>query len=424
MKAMIVTSAPPGHQIGAEKAGQAQVLQSFIDFFQRRGDQIVLVLANAQTDFLWLRTSSVSYRIVGRTLGKAFGRYVAASPASMLTVCAWKVFSLQPRGIKLWIASARDRLRRMHGFSHVVGSFLPDAERRFVEATAAREQPDIVLYDSIFNACGRIASAEHWVITHDVKYQRIASFAALGIDTLPRGFTKEAERAILEDTGNAVAIQGDEARELQRLAPRCRVVTVPVAMPSAPVDPAAAVAGRCLFVGSGSFHNLDGIRWFLDACWPAILTAVPEATLHICGSVCFRLGRLPQGVVAGGVVDDLHRIYAQASVVIAPLRAGSGLKVKIVEAVVHGVPAVTTPIGAQGLEELEPAPFLVAETAAHFSDCTIRVLRSSNLRGSLRAAAERCRAAFRPDAAFAEFEAAIPSELAPPAGEETVVNVE
>ena len=75
------------------------------------------------------------------------------------------------------------------------------------------------------------------------------------------------------------------------------MVVVPVTMALPPRAPRAPVPGRCLFVGSGSYHNYHGIRWFLDECWPAIRAAVPGATLDVVGTVCFlRLPAAPPGV--------------------------------------------------------------------------------------------------------------------------------
>jgi hypothetical protein len=324
-----------------------------------------------------------------------------------LVVCLSLVLAVQPYRVRTAVAALRDRLKGSRGLIRHVGSFLSEDDRHYIAEVATQERPDLVLFDTIFNVVETPPCVESWVLTHDVMHQRIKSFSEQGIDTIPSEFSATDEATILERIGQVIASQHEEAAEFRRLLPQCRVVTVPATMPDVPPPPQKPVPGRCLFVGSASFHNLDGIRWFIEACWPTIHAAVPYATLHVYGSVCLNLSKLPPGVVTHGVVDDLAVAYAEAWTAVVPLRIGSGLKVKIVEAIAHGVPSVTTSIGAQGLGPLSPRPFLVGDTAAEFTEQTIRLLQAPELRISLSRAARSCAAAFRPDVAFAEWARAI-----------------
>ena len=138
-----------------------------------------------------------------------------------------------------------------------------------------------------------------------------------------------------------------------------------------------------------------------------IRAAVPSATLEIFGSVCYRLGHVPPGVTLHGIVDDLAAGYASAAVTIVPLRIGSGLKVKLIEAFAHAQAVLTTPVGAQGLMGITPRPFAVAPSTAEFAAAAIALLGAPARQRELRSAAANCAQAFTPTAAFAELEAAL-----------------
>jgi len=161
-----------------------------------------------------------------------------------------------------------------------------------------------------------------------------------------------------------------EVEELHRVHPQLRARVLPLLTYPTPAEPppdAAALAGRqaLLFVG-GFRHrpNLEGILGFLRDSWPEIAAAHPEIVLHIAGSQTPPELHACAGerVRVHGYVSDtrLAELYREARMVIAPLRNGGGVKGKVLEALWHGVPVLTTPIGAEGIPEAGHA-FAVAE---------------------------------------------------------------
>ncbi len=108
------------------------------------------------------------------------------------------------------------------------------------------------------------------------------------------------------------------------------------------------------FLGTLSWEaNADGLVWFLDEVWPSVVERRPGARFVIGGKapppdVRVRVEALP-GVEAVGFVDDPEIYLSRARVFVAPLRFGSGMKLKVVEALMRGVPTVTTSIGAESI---------------------------------------------------------------------------
>jgi len=101
-------------------------------------------------------------------------------------------------------------------------------------------------------------------------------------------------------------------------------------------------------------------------------------------------------------VDDLNDIYRQSRVVINPTIAGTGLKVKSVEALAHGKPLVSWPRGVEGLEYSGEAPYIKCDSWSEFASAVIRVLRSDREARNL---SERARAfarvKFNPETVYA-----------------------
>ena len=109
-----------------------------------------------------------------------------------------------------------------------------------------------------------------------------------------------------------------------------------------------------LTVGGMSYHaNSDGVDWFIDHVWPLVLNRHPNATYSIVGGgvpegLAEKWGRV-QGVRILGFVEDLDAQYETACAVIAPIFAGAGTCIKVLEAALHGRKVFATPFGARGL---------------------------------------------------------------------------
>jgi len=169
--------------------------------------------------------------------------------------------------------------------------------------------------------------------------------------------------------------------------------------PNRPPQPSSAARPRrLLFVASYNDLNVRGLRWFLDEAWPALRAAVPDAELHVCGSIAEKVPSAPAGVTMRGVVPSLRDEYAEARVVIDPVAWGTGQPIKVVEALAHGRPVVSRRAAPRGFEQAavvgaEPGPFVDA----------VRTLLTDDGRWSAlaRAAVRASAAESAPDVVFA-----------------------
>jgi O-antigen biosynthesis protein len=133
-----------------------------------------------------------------------------------------------------------------------------------------------------------------------------------------------------------------------------------------------------LFVaGFGHPPNADAAAWFVRQVLPLIVARVPVARLAIVGSnpsAAVEALCGPNVTLFANVTDmELLEWYRRARVAVVPLLSGAGVKLKTVEALWHGVPAVLTPVGAQGLPGIEDVVSIETDPAA-FAAATCELL--------------------------------------------------
>ncbi|WP_146079052.1 glycosyltransferase [Pseudoclavibacter sp. RFBA6] len=202
------------------------------------------------------------------------------------------------------------------------------------------------------------------------RWQRAASTAARNerhsLRTLDTVLTLNAKDAsLLRERGAEQVVVVNPP-----LAPRTPTTITPLPTPTAPRVVFLAYFGRAF--------NVEAAEWFVREVWPLVRSETPDATVELVGAD--PEGRLDplldeaKGVSASGFVDDLAAAYGRASVVVVPLRSGSGVKFKTIEAITHGVPTVTTSVGAEGVVAADRIEAVV-DDAPGFARATAAALR-------------------------------------------------
>jgi glycosyltransferase involved in cell wall biosynthesis len=141
--------------------------------------------------------------------------------------------------------------------------------------------------------------------------------------------------------------------------------------------------------------NADATVFFVREILPHILAARPDTTFIAVGKgASAELHRLAgPNVVVTGRVPDVGPYLARASVVVAPIRIGSGTRYKLVEALAVGKPIVSTSIGCEGLPLAHDRELLIADQPEEFASATVGLLedreRASELGSRGRALVER-----------------------------------
>lgn len=189
---------------------------------------------------------------------------------------------------------------------------------------------------------------------------------------------KAAERKYLAEANGIAAISETDAQVLsQLLHARVPVVSIPFAL-NLPAPDATIKKQPFTLAHIGAMDwapTAEGVRWLCDKVWPLIYEANPEARLLLAGRH-LREGDVHwsgPGIVVLGEVENAHAFMQQAAVVAVPARSGSGVRIKLAEALALGAAVVSTTTGAEGIPVKEHENILLADDARAFAHAVLRL---------------------------------------------------
>lgn len=166
---------------------------------------------------------------------------------------------------------------------------------------------------------------------------------------------KEAEAQLISEADVVFTITPVDRDRALALAPSANIVVAPAGVEPPLQLPFRSPEGAPKVMMASTYrwiHNVDALRWFVDSVWPLVRQKVADAEFHVLGKdpPPFLTSYRDRGVVVRGFVDDLYAAYSESDVSVAPLFVGSGMRLKIVEAMAAGLPVVATSISAEGIE--------------------------------------------------------------------------
>ena len=226
---------------------------------------------------------------------------------------------------------------------------------------------------------------------------------------------RSEDRAALRFRRNLLVNDGEAARLTARVADRgsADVMAVPpLVRPPQYRRRQYRGAPDFVFVGLLALpHNEDGVRAFLCDVWPIVLARMPNARLRIIGRDCSPelaevVRRSGGSVTLEGYVDDLTEMLCAAAGLVNHLRFGSGIKLKVIEALGRGLPVVSTSIGADGFAAGPDQGVLVADQAEQFAEAMWELTDPGRNREVSDGARAQFDATFARDSVFACYDKA------------------
>lgn len=264
-----------------------------------------------------------------------------------------------------------------------------DGPSRALLATA-----DIVEYQwsemsSLTRTVRRLApGAKTVIIAHDVITQRWERAAEQATNPLKRmafaaaaRASRRRERRSFDEVDAVITFSEKDAALVRTLSPSSAPVVVHPGFPVPPDRRRPARSTTVVFTGAMSRpDNDEAARWFLSAVWPRVSEALPDARFRIVGanpsSALRAAASRAHGVEVTGAVDSFDDVYAEADVCVVPLLNGAGVKFKTIDAMMWGIPAVTTSVGAEGIERADLLHAVVDDPGA-FTEAVISALRGA-----------------------------------------------
>lgn len=155
----------------------------------------------------------------------------------------------------------------------------------------------------------------------------------------------------------------------------------------------APKAKKLIFVGSSKHQpNLDGIRFLLNDIWPRVHQAIPDLPLEITGDHAEEFKNEfagLEGVQFTGFVPSLQEAMKEA-ISVVPIRLGSGIRVKILEAMAYGTPVVATHLAAEGINVVDGESVLLADEPEGFANHIITLCNNDDAYRAIAVKARKC----------------------------------
>ena len=289
-------------------------------------------------------------------------------------------------------------LRSLVGAPYSVGRHFDAGVHGQVAADAAAWRPDLVYCDHLSMAeYARRLDVPFVYDAHNVEYALLQRYAGTRRDPLTRAaaaiewrHVRRYEADVCRRSRLVFVVSGVDHASLAALAGAdVPFVEVPIAVDATGATPIGRITSEPRLLFLGGLHwppNADALTTFVREMWPRVREARPDATLTSVGrddSAVAAECRAAPGVQLAGWVPDIDPFVQGSRLLVVPMRAGSGMRVKILEAMARGLPVVSTTVGCEGIGVVSGQHLLVADTPDSFADAVLRVLADDGLAGSL-----------------------------------------
>ena len=270
-----------------------------------------------------------------------------------------------------------------------------------VRAIVHTFQPEIIHIE--FHIMGQYSSALEQcpaprILTMHESGQRAAPYlqsrngAVRILNALDRRMWRCYEPAVIRGVQTVIVFTENERAVVERFNQATPVITSPpgTEIPAQPSDPVDGAPPNLLFFGSFVHPpNIEAAMRLVCTIFPAVQAMIPDIGLSIVGDqpppdLIQKAGR---GVEITGRVPDIVPYLNRATLVVAPLSLGGGMRVKILESLAHGKAIIASPVAVEGLNLVNGKHYRCAERDSEFCDAILHLLSEPEARASLASSA-------------------------------------
>lgn len=281
--------------------------------------------------------------------------------------------------------------------SYNIERFVSDAFREDIQRCLDQEQYDIVHFEGLYVAAyaGLInCSAPKLLRQHNIEYKIWQKLARGGKG--PAGWymgllarrLEHFEKDILRHFSAVVCISEDDRQVLDHETPyKGPTYYLPAGFEVKTEHPEHFTNYKTVYhIGSMEWMpNQEAMKWFREFIWPLVEAGDPEAEFHMAGkhmpahcsnwnSSSFRVH---------GEVPDMDAFVSDKSILAVPLRSGSGIRIKTIEAMLSGKAVVSTGTGAAGIPLTHGENCLLADDPQAFAESILKLLADPVLRDKI-----------------------------------------
>jgi polysaccharide biosynthesis protein PslH len=283
----------------------------------------------------------------------------------------WRTIDYPSIRSSMKAALGRDRFDVVWVYSSLGGPLLDDWEA----SVRILDLPEIL--DLMHRQRGALRSPQRRLSA--LKWRYLAAVEA-------HGWRRVQKRACAQ--ASLVTVCSEVDRETLECDGRVEVVPNGYRIPRRPVGRARATGPARTLVFQGTmdyFPNTDAAEFFVEQVLPLIRSRLPNAEFRVVGRAGATVRALSgrEGLRVVGSVARIEDELEKADAVVVPLRIGSGSRLKILEAWAHGLPVVSTTVGAAGMPGSHDENLLLGDSAPDLAEACIRVLTDVGLRARL-----------------------------------------
>jgi len=274
-----------------------------------------------------------------------------------------------------------------------ISRFVSPEFSKLLKDCIAKEQPDVIQfggsYQAIFiQAVREVTNAPIVLRSHNVEWKIWQRLAKGTSNPLKRWYLNNLQKKIRAFETNSmhefdaiIAITEEDRKWYEQSGYKKKLQTIQAGVDLSQRVPSSNWTNlkSIGFIGSLEWEpNIEGLNWFVEEVWPAVFRNEPEARFHVAGKnppEWMNTWEVP-GMTFHGMVDDATEFIKQAHLFIVPLMSGSGMRLKVIEAMAMKKCVVSTSIGAEGIQLENGKDIILADDAEEMTSILLDLLRT------------------------------------------------
>lgn len=281
--------------------------------------------------------------------------------------------------------------------SYNVNRFYNKAFEKLITATLQKEKFDVVLLESLYTTpyiatVRKNSNANIIYRSHNIEFEIWQRIGNQESNLLLKSYLhflanrlKKHEQAMLNLVDGVAAITKKDKEQLLALGCLKPIKTIPFGINLENYQPKETAQEKKLFhIGSMDWKpNQEAIVWFLNKVWSSIIAKEPTATFHLAGKNMpediINLTNSMPGIVNEGEVENANDFINNNNIMVVPLFSGSGMRIKIIEAMAMAKLVIATTIAFEGIAVEHNKNALIADNANEFKKAILMCLQNPEL---------------------------------------------